>query len=59
MRKNKMEDGVNEMTTDYTKPITTREIEALKPIQHPKNINAENNLIVSHKVPPKNLTPYN
>lgn len=59
MQKGKMEDGVNEYTTDYTKPVKTKEIEPLKPIQHPRNIYAEDSLIVSHKIPPKNLTPYN
>ena len=59
MQKGKMpEGGVNEYTTDYTKPVKTKEIEPLKPIQHPRNIYAEDSLIVSHKIPPKNLTPY-
>lgn len=56
---NQFEHGVNELTTDYTKPHSTKEIEALKPIQHPDNIYSEHSAIVSHKVPPKNLTPYN
>ena len=33
MQKGKMpEGGVNEYTTDYTKPVKTKEIEPLKPI---------------------------
>lgn len=59
MKKGYMEDNVNEYTTDYTKPITTKEIEPIKPVQHPRKIYDEDSLIIPHKVPPKNLTPYN
>jgi len=59
MKKGYMEDGLNEYTTDYTKPTKTKEIEPIKPVQHPRNIYAEDSLIVSHKIPAKNLTPYN
>ena len=58
MKDNKFIDGVNELTTDYTKPVRTKEIEPLKPIQHPRNIYSDDSMIVSHKFPPKNLTPY-
>ena len=58
MKKNRFEDGLNEITTDYTKPAKTKEIEPIKPIQHPRKIYDQDSLIVSHKVPPKNLTPY-
>ena len=57
--KNRFEHGVNEMTTDYNAPLSTKEIEPIKPIQHPRKIYDEDSMIVSHKVPPKNLTPYN
>jgi predicted GTPase len=52
-------DGVNENNTDYTKPHKTKIEEKLKPIQHPKNLHSENMAVISHKVPAKNLTPYN
>ena len=58
-RRNKFEKNLNEVNTDYTSPVVTKEIEVLKPVQHPININSEDSAIVSHKVPPKNLTPYN
>ena len=59
MKKGYFEHGVNENTTDYTKPASTKEIEPIKPIQHPHNIYSSDSSIVQHKVPPKNLTPYN
>ena len=37
-RINRYIDGVNDRTKDYTKPQTTKEIEPLKPIQHPRHI---------------------
>ena len=30
-----------------------------KPTQHPHKLDSSDNYIVSYKVPPKNLTPYN
>ena len=59
MKKKKFEHGYSEITTDYTKPIRTKEIEPIKPIQHPNNIYDKDHLIIPHQVPPKNLTPYN
>jgi hypothetical protein len=52
-------EGLNEASTDYTKPQRSKEIEVLKPVQHPVNLDSEDSAIISHKVPPKNLTPYN
>lgn len=52
-----MLEGLNEMNTDYTK-LQSKDKEKLKPIQHPKNIDASDTSIIKHMVPAKNLTPY-
>ena len=36
-----------------------QELHSFKPVQHPKNIDSTDSSIVSYKVPPINLTPYN
>ena len=51
-------EGVNENNTDYTKAHSTKIEEKLKPLQHPRNMDDLNTAIIAHKVPPKNLTPY-
>ena len=49
---------MNEFNTDLTKKFGAKEKDALKPVQHPSNLHSEDTSIISHKVPPKNLTPY-
>lgn len=56
---NKIEEGMDDFNTDVTKPYGLMKREALKPIQHPKNLHSDNSSIVTYQVPPKNLTPYN
>jgi hypothetical protein len=50
---------MNEATTDVTKSFAKIKRDALKPIQHPQKLHSSDTQIVSYKVPPKNLTPYN
>jgi hypothetical protein len=55
---NRIEEGMNERNTDVTKPFARKEREALKPIQHPFKLDSSDTNIVSYKVPPKALSPY-
>ena len=59
---NKSEQNLNEYNSNIAgTKLSGKEIEPLKPIQHPKLFNSEekvDNAIISHRVPPKNLTPY-
>jgi ribosome biogenesis GTPase A len=49
---------MNEYNTDVTKSYGSKELEVLKPIQHPRNLHDPDTSIVSYRIPPKNLTPY-
>ena len=55
---NQIEEGMNEWNTDIVKPYGKKPGEALKPIQHPKNLYDTDTAIVNYNAPPKNLTPY-
>lgn len=59
-KENKLYDGLNSNNTDFLK-INTPDPKMLeiKPIQHPVNLHEKDTNIVSYKVPPKNLSPYN
>lgn len=50
---------MNEQNSDIVKSHSLMERDALKPIQHPRKLHDSDTSIVSYKVPPKNLTPYN
>jgi ribosome biogenesis GTPase A len=55
---------MNHFNTDFNQIPKTEEeralmaVQAFKPMQHPKQLDADDSSIVSYKVPPKNLTPY-
>ena len=53
-----MQMEVNEYTSDVTRKTSGKELEPVKPIQHPINLDSQDSLIISHKAPPKALTPY-
>ena len=55
---NKIEEGMNTLNTDVTKPYGKKEPDLLRPMQHPKKLDSADTNIVSYRVPPKNLTPY-
>jgi len=53
-------EGVNLLNTDVNKrtDVDPENMSLIKPIQHPRNLDADDTGIISYKVPPKNLTPY-
>jgi hypothetical protein len=60
-KKNRIEENLNDHNTDISKiKLSSKELEPLKPMQHPRHYGEEesDNAIISHHVPPKNLTPY-